>query len=108
VKVRTVWYSQKSFAQIPEKVGEGANRPERKRGYIYEQDITRYGFKSTAFSATIKTGVVVQVRNGSKTYSRGADIAYHLEKFRRGVQEDNRYLGARTTTVTCPRMKSGP
>ncbi len=76
-----VWYSQKSLRKSG-KV-EKAIFFLKERGYIYEQDNAVW-FKSTAFGDD-KDRVVVK-SDGSKTYL-APDIAYHLEKFRRGFKK---------------------
>lgn len=73
-----VWYSQKSLRKSKkvEKALEGL----RKKGYIYDNEGAVF-FKSTEFGDD-KDRVVIK-SDGSLTYL-GPDIAYHLDKFKRG------------------------
>lgn len=75
-----VWYSQKSLRQSG-KV-EKAIDLLRQRGYIYENEGAVW-FKSTAFGDDKDR--VVYKSDGSATYL-APDIAYHLEKYRRGFK----------------------
>lgn len=76
-----VWYSQKSLRKSG-KV-EKAISLLKERRLIYEQDDAVW-FKSTAFGDD-KDRVVIK-SDGSMTYL-APDIAYHLEKFRRGFKK---------------------
>lgn len=76
-----VWYSQKTLA------GSGKVQKAltllKQRGYIYENEGATW-FKSTAFGDD-KDRVVIK-SDGSATYL-APDIAYHLEKYRRGFRK---------------------
>ncbi|MDD5436740.1 MAG: arginine--tRNA ligase [Candidatus Omnitrophica bacterium] len=76
-----VWYSQTALRKSG-KV-ERALALLRERGYIYEQENAVW-FKSTAFGDD-KDRVVVK-SDGSMTYL-APDVAYHLEKYRRGFKK---------------------
>lgn len=75
-----VWYSQKSLRRSG-KV-EKAIAVLKEKGYIYEQENAVW-FRSTAFGDD-KDRVVIK-SDGSLTYL-APDIAYHLEKYRRGFK----------------------
>ncbi|MBI5143664.1 MAG: arginine--tRNA ligase [Candidatus Omnitrophica bacterium] len=75
-----VWYSESSLRKSG-KV-ENAVRLLKKRGYIYEKDKAIW-FKSQAFGDD-KDRVVFK-SDGSPTYL-APDIAYHLDKYRRGFK----------------------
>jgi len=75
-----VWYSQKSLrksGKVEKTIGLL-----KQRGYIYEKEGAVW-FKSTAFGDD-KDRVVIKT-DGSATYL-APDIAYHLEKYRRGFR----------------------
>ena len=76
-----VWYSQKSLRKSG-KI-QKALALLKEKGYIYENENAVW-FKSTAFGDD-KDRVVVK-SDGSMTYL-APDIAYHLEKFRRGFKK---------------------
>ena len=76
-----VWYSQKALRKSG-KV-ERAMALLKEKGYIYEQDNAVW-FKSTAFGDDKDR--VVRKSDGSLTYL-APDIAYHLEKYRRGFKK---------------------
>jgi len=76
-----VWYSQKALRKSG-KVEKGIKFLKEK-GYIYEKDNAVW-FKSTAFGDD-KDRVVFK-SDGGATYL-APDIAYHLEKFRRGFKK---------------------
>ena len=76
-----VWYSQKSLRKSG-KV-EKAIAILKEKGYIYEAENAVW-FKSTAFGDD-KDRVVIK-SDGSMTYL-APDIAYHLEKYRRGFRK---------------------
>lgn len=76
-----VWYSQKALRKSG-KV-EKAISLLKDRGYIYEQDNAVW-FKSTSFGDDKDR--VVYKSDGSRTYL-APDIAYHLEKYRRGFKQ---------------------
>ena len=76
-----VWYSQKSLRKSG-KV-ERAIAILKEKGYIYEAENAVW-FKSTAFGDD-KDRVVIK-SDGSMTYL-APDIAYHLEKYRRGFRK---------------------
>jgi arginyl-tRNA synthetase len=76
----SVWYSQKSLRKSG-KV-EKAIALLKEKGHIYEQDNAVW-FKSTAFGDD-KDRVIIK-SDGSLTYL-APDIAYHLEKYRRGFK----------------------
>jgi arginyl-tRNA synthetase len=76
-----VWYSQKALRKSG-KV-ERALRILKEKGYIYEQDGAMW-FRSTNFGDD-KDRVVVK-SDGATTYL-GPDIAYHLEKYKRGFKK---------------------
>lgn len=75
-----VWYSQKALRQSG-KV-QKAIRLLRKKGYIYEKDNAVW-FKSSVFGDD-KDRVVFK-SDGNTTYL-APDIAYHLDKYRRGFK----------------------
>ncbi|MFA6321045.1 MAG: arginine--tRNA ligase [Candidatus Omnitrophota bacterium] len=75
-----IWYSQKSLRKSG-KV-EKAIALLKDKGYIFEQENAVW-FKSTAFGDD-KDRVIVK-SDGSMTYL-APDIAYHLEKYRRGFK----------------------
>lgn len=76
-----VWYSQKSLRKSG-KV-ERAIAALKEKGYIYESEGAVW-FKSTAFGDDKDR--VVYKSDGSATYLT-PDIAYHLEKYRRGFKK---------------------
>ena len=76
-----VWYSQKALRRSGKVKKTIAFLKEK--GYIYEQENAVW-FKSTAFGDD-KDRVVIK-SDGSLTYL-APDIAYHLEKFRRGFRK---------------------
>jgi arginyl-tRNA synthetase len=76
-----VWYSQKSLRKSG-KV-EKAVSFLKEKGYIYEKEGAVW-FKSTAFGDD-KDRVIIK-SDGSLTYL-APDIAYHLEKYRRGFKK---------------------
>lgn len=75
-----VWYSQKALRKSG-KVDK-AIAVLKEKGYVYEQDNAVW-FKSTLFGDD-KDRVLIK-SDGSKTYL-APDIAYHLEKYRRGFK----------------------
>ncbi|MDX1656110.1 MAG: arginine--tRNA ligase, partial [Candidatus Competibacteraceae bacterium] len=72
------WYSERSLAD--KGLVDQAIEILRQQGHLYQQDGALW-FKSTAFGDD-KDRVVMR-ENGQTTYF-ASDIAYHLEKFRRG------------------------
>lgn len=76
-----VWYSQKSLARSG-KV-ERAVAYLKEKGYIYDKEGAVW-FKSTAFGDDKDR--VIYKSDGSATYLT-PDIAYHLEKYRRGFRK---------------------
>ncbi|MEW6101661.1 MAG: arginine--tRNA ligase, partial [Candidatus Omnitrophota bacterium] len=74
------WYSQKSLRESG-KINKALDFL-KKKGYLYEQDGATW-FKSTQFQDD-KDRVVIK-SDGSYTYL-APDIAYHLEKYKRGFK----------------------